>query len=268
MSRRLALLVALAACKSQHAAALGDAIVGRWDELCRTDAEDESTCLGKEDVNVMHTFKTDGTLELTIEGRPDQAPMRGTWKLAGNELTFSFDGGGMAIVEKYRARLAEGHLVLWKADSHFGTVFGRHGAPFTPASGPVSTAGKTKGAIGDVHYTLGLPAGYRLARDDNQRQTWQPASGDGLEVRLTVGPRAHQVVDGKPVMEPCPAGEPAVTGGGETIDGVERDTDVGIDICLGPDQSITCSAGHTRGYLNPDEKQRALALCKSLAIEH
>ena len=264
----LALALALAACTSHDAAALGDAIVGRWDELCHTDAEAKSTCLGKEDVNVMHTFKTDGTLELTIEGRPDQPPMRGTWKLAGDDVTFSFDGGGMAIVEKYRARIADGHLVLWKTDGPFGTVLGRHGAPFTAEASPMTSGGKTRRAIDDVHYTIDLPAGYRLARDDNHRQTWQPAHGAGLEVRLTLGPRAHKLVDNKPVMEPCPPGEPGVSGASETIDGVERETDVGIDICLGPDQSIMCSAGHTRGYLNPDEKPAAIALCKSLAIEH
>src|SRR5262249_30320285 len=161
-----------------------EALIGQWDELCRTDAEDKSTCLGKEDVNVMHTFKTDGTLELTLEGRADQPPMPGTWKLAGDELTFRFEGAGNAIVETYRARIAAGHLVLWKA-GHFGTVLGRHGAPFSPEKGPESKGGKTAGAIDDVHYTIELPAGYRLARDDNHRQTWRPANGDGFEVRLT-----------------------------------------------------------------------------------
>src|SRR5262245_41787705 len=148
MSRRFAVLLVLVACKSHHQAPLGEAIIGSWDELCRTDAEDKSACLGKEDVNVMHTFKTDGTLELTLEGRADQPPMRGTWKLAGDEVTFTFEGGGTSLVEKYRARIADGHLVLWKADSHFGTVFGRHGAPFTPEKGPESKGGKTAGAIG------------------------------------------------------------------------------------------------------------------------
>jgi hypothetical protein len=32
------------------------------------------------------------------------------------------------------------------------------------------------------------------------------------------------------------------------------------------DDSLSCAAGHSRGYLEPSEKDRALALCKSLVV--
>ena len=139
MARRIVFAaVVAAACKSQPSS-LADGIVGAWDEWCRTAAEATSTCSAKADVNVMHTFKADGTLALSLPGR-NEPPMTGTWKLDGNDLAMSYTGGGAALTERYRARIEGGHLVLWKPDSKFGTVFGRHGEPFVAGSATGSSA--------------------------------------------------------------------------------------------------------------------------------
>lgn len=51
------------------------------------------------------------------------------------------------------------------------------------------------------------------------------------------------------------------------VGGVERETSIGTSICIEGKQSVMmCSAEHTRGWLKPDEKATALALCKSLRV--
>lgn len=267
MSRRIGFaLIAIVACKSHPPRTLADDIIGEWDEWCRIDNETKSTCPDKILTNVHHSFKPDGTIALTVPGH-DDAPMRGTWKLKGDELTFTFGDGSGGLTEKYRARLAGDRLILWKVDGHIGTVFGRPGAASAEAKTRTSTGGTTSGKVGVVDYTIALPAGYTLAHDDNLRQTWRPP-GDGLTLELSLGTGPSTLdSEGHPIAAPCPS-SPGIAGSSDMIDGVEREIDIGTSQCIGPDLTFHCKVSHTRGYLQPAEKDAALALCKSVAIAH
>jgi hypothetical protein len=108
-----------------------------------------------------------------------------------------------------------------------------------------------------------------LVRDDNQRQQWAPACGDGLTVRLTLSPRPQTQVDGVFVTPPCNEFDyGGISGSSNTIDGIEREISIGKSFCLeGSDQVLMCSAEHTRGWLAEAEKDPALALCTSMTIE-
>ena len=68
---------------------------------------------------------------------------------------------------------------------------------------------------------------------------------------------------------PCnPYDYGGVSGSASEIDGVQRDTSIGLSICLEhSEQVVMCSAEHTRGFLEKTELDAALALCKSFAVE-
>ena len=255
----------LVACKSgkpKDDRPLKEAIVGAWDVWCATDDEAKASCLGKDDMKLVKTFNADGTVELSVDGRGDP-PMIGKWTLTGSELELAFEG---ITVEHYRARIEDSHLVLWYPSGPFGSVLGRHGEEFTAPTGATTSGGTQTGTIGGVHYAIDLPAGYRLARDDNNRQRWAPADGEGLVVDLVVSPRAKQSVDGRFVTPPCDR-DSGTGGSSEKVDGKERDVDVFVNICLrSSEDSLMCSASHSRGYLEESEKPGALALCKSLVV--
>ncbi len=257
-----ATLVACKAGKPTDNRPLKEAIVGAWDVWCATDDEAKASCLGKDDAKLVKTFKADGTVELSVDGRGD-SPMIGKWTVKGSELELAFEG---INVERYRARIEDGHLVLWYPSGPFGSVLGRHGEAFSADPGHVSSGGSETGTLGGVHYAIDLPAGYRLARDDNQRQRWAPANGEGFVIDLVVSPRPQEIIDGRPVTHPCDR-DSGTGGSSETIDGKERDIDVFVNICLrSSEDSLMCSAGHSRGYLEASEKPAALALCKSLVV--
>jgi hypothetical protein len=265
MSRRIVFaLFAMTACESHPPRTLADDILGEWDEWCRIDNEARSTCRDKITTNVHHTFKPDGTLELAMPGH-DGPPMRGTWKLQRDQVTFTFGDGSAAPTETYRARLAGDRLILWKGDGHFGTVFGRPGARSASTKTRTSTGGTTSGSISVVDYTIVLPAGYTLVHDDELHQLWRPP-GDGLTLDLGLGTAPYDNgSDGRPIAAPCPS-SPAIHDSSRTSDGIERLIDTGTSQCVGPDLTFHCRVSHTRGYLEPAEKEAALALCKSLAV--
>jgi hypothetical protein len=262
--RLAALALVLVACRHHDARPLGQAIVGTWDELCTTDREDASSCPGTADMPLQKTFEPDGTVAVGATGHGD-TPMVGTWTVHDAELDVEFRAA--AIVEEYRARIDGDQLVLWYAKGGFGSIYHRHGTPAVTAALATSSGGPTAGALDGVKYTIDLPAGYRLTRNDNHRQRWSPPD-QGLEVRISVTPRSKQVVDGTSVSAPCPTGDPPIGGASETIGGVERETDVMLDYCLDPDRAMMCSVGHTRGYLEPGERDAAIALCRHLAFVH
>ena len=256
MRVRLVILTLLVACKAKPAKPLAEAILGEWETLCRTDAESKSACLGKEDYGLYEILSPDGTLE--AGSRRTHVSERGRWQLDGDHLTLIEEGGGMQLVDEYRARMDGDHLVLW-SQRGFGKVLGRVGAPFEPAA-TVTTSGKTSHAIGDVHYTITLPDAYRLARDDNNRQTWEPSSGAGFKVLLVLSPRAQDIVDGKPVTPPCSDRDyGGRTGASQTIDGVERDTDVSKSFCI-PDSGRAVVLGGTHARL-PGEGRGGCGVC-------
>lgn len=261
-----ALVTLLGSCKGHKPTRpLAEAIVGEWDEWCHTDKQLTSTCLGKDDFGLYKVFEPGGGLE--AGSHKTGVRDHGSWSLSGDEVVLTFDGGDTQLTERYRARIDDDRLVLWDAERGFGSVLGRAGTTFAPAAGPTTTGGLVTHRIGGVRYTIGLPSGYRLARDDNDRQRWEAGAGAGLEVELTLSPRAHEEVDGKPVVTPCSHGDPGVSSSGQTIHGIERVTGTGLSICIDPgEQALACSAGHSRGYLEPSEKDAALALCRSLKI--
>lgn len=259
--------ILLGACKRHEPAKpLPEAILGEWDVWCRTDKEATSTCLGKEDFGLYKVFEPGGGFE--SGSHQNGAHDRGSWSLDGDELVLTIEGGGLQETERYRARIVGDRLVLWDAAEGFGSVLGRAGVAFAAAAGPTTSGGPVTRQIGAIRYSIALPGGYRLARDDNSRQRWEPASGAGLVVELTLTPRPREEVDGKDVVTPCDHhDDQRVASSGETIEGVERVTSIGVDLCIDPgDQALMCSAGHSRGYLEPAEKDAALALCTSLAV--
>jgi hypothetical protein len=135
----------------------------------------------------------------------------------------------------------------------------------TRTSLATTKSGATTGAIDGVRYTIELPAGYQLTRDDNHEQRWTPPE-PGFEVHLGIEPRAHTLVDGKPLAEPCPGGAPGIGGSSRTIDGVERKVEVSVDHCVDPERTMMCSVGHTRGYLESAELDVAAELCRHLTF--
>lgn len=185
----LAIALALGCGKSNKTAStpLPEGIVGEWEVLCRTDRESTSTCLGKEDMGMFKVFRPGGQV---TSGSTQGTSMNGTYTLEGNRLVLEFRGGGMRLTERYRARIENDRLVLWHTMNEFGVVHGRKGAKFEAAAGPTSSGKPVSHQIGGLRYTIAVPAKYRLTRDDNNRQRWSPASGDGLQVRLTLSPRS------------------------------------------------------------------------------
>ena len=79
--------------------------------------------------------------------------------------------------------------------------------------------------------------------------------------------RAQTQIDGAWVTPPCNDYDyGGVLLSGDTIDGVERDTSIGVSRCL-DDAVLMCRAEHSRGYLEKAEQDAALALCNSLVAE-
>lgn len=179
----LALLLTLAACGKPPPRTLSQAIVGTWDVWCRTDTEATSTCLGRERDGLMKRFDPGGKLTIGVRGQTTTT--EGTWRLEGARLVLEMSAGAIDVTERYRARIEDDRLILWGESDDFGTVHGRAGATFVAAKSKTSTPPETHHTIGGAAYKIGLPAGYRLARDDHGRQEWEPTSGSGLRVRLT-----------------------------------------------------------------------------------
>ena len=115
-------------------------------------------------------------------------------------------------------------------------------------------------------FSIELPGGYRQTRSDKYEQHWGPTSGDGLTVQLSVTPRAQRNEGGTFVTPPCNSHDyGGVSSSSQLVDGIERETSIGTSICLeGTEFALACRAGHTRGYLEPSEKEAALALCKTV----
>ena len=249
---RALLIIVGVGCKS-HAKPLPEAVLGEWEVLCRTDSEAKGSCPGKEDDGLYKILRPGGELE--AGSKKTHVVEHGHWQLTGDELELTEEGGGMKLVDRYRAHMDGDHLVLWST-SGFGTVYGRAGAAFEPAATKTTNGGATDHEIGGIRYTISLPGKYRLSRDDNNRQVWSPASGTGFTVRLVAE-------DEKPPCNPAEYG--GTTGASETVEGVERETDIGLSLCL-HDHVLACSAGHTRGYLEKTEMDAALLLCKTLRV--
>lgn len=263
---RLALLAvslaALPACNKP----LSRAIVGQWEQVCTTERASDSTCLGRDDGPLLtYDFRSDGTITTSARGG---STMRGEWKLAADELELVFEGGGLVLRERYDARIESGRLVLWYTAGEFGKVHVRAGTAPTFREGPSAKGGVVRHEISGMKYRLTLPGPYRLARDDNERQRWDPVSGEGFQVKLAVRPRSRVAVNGVFVTPPCEDEPPGISGSGGTIDGVDRDTSIGFTFCLdGTEKSFSCSVEHTRGWLESSDEEPALAICRSLAVE-
>lgn len=244
---------------------LPEAILGSWEVLCYTD-KPTSSCLSKEKDGLRKTFKPGGALDVRRpdEHQPSSDVMR--WAVAGDELTITMTGGGITLVENWRAVLHDDRLALWDPEKRIGQVLGRVGASFEAADSPISSGGRQPISLNGQAFTIDLPSGYRQLRNDTYQQHWGPESGDGFVVRLSVTPRAKHEQDGEFVTPPCNSDDyGGVLGSSQLVDGVERETSIGTSICLeGTELALMCSAEHTRGHLEPSEKDAALALCKTI----
>ena len=189
-----------------------------------------------------------------------------TWALAGDALTITTTGGRMKLIDTWRARIEDERLVLWDEDHQRGEVLGRAGASFKAADSPTSKGGAQQIALNGQTFSIELPGGYRQTRDDKYKQHWGPTSGEGLTVQLSVTPRAKHNENGTFVTPPCNGDDyGGVSSSSQLVNGIERETSVGMSICLeGTELALACRAGHTRGYLEPSEKDAALALCKTV----
>lgn len=259
-TRVLALLSLASACTPPRP--LSEAILGEWEELCRTDREAAATCLGRDKPDLYKRFLPGGEV---VIGAHSGISMTGTWTLQADILVASLGRGDMHVEEMYRARIEDDRLVLWDVSQGFGVVHGRAGAPFVAAPTRRSSADSTAHAIGGVGYRLALPADYALTRDDDRRQRWSPVGGSGLTVQLTLAPRTRALVDGSFVTPPCEPDTGGVSSETTEIDGVRRVVWFGLSRCLDDsDEGLACRVEHTRGYLDDSEEEAARALCASL----
>lgn len=254
--RRL-LLCALVACKSKPAQPLPEAILGEWEVLCRTDRASTSTCASKEEFGLYKAFAPGG--ELVSGSHQNGVRETGHWTLAGDQLELSLGSPSFELSERWQVRIDDDHLVMWSDRRGFGAVYGRAGAAFTPAA-TETARGSITHQIGDATYTLAVPGEYRLGRDDNRRQMWEPTSGEGYRIRLSLSPRATE--DGR--ATPCVDSHDELGARG-TVGGVERDLDIGRSFCHG-DAHLSCSVEHTRGYLEKSELAAAFAICDRLSV--
>jgi hypothetical protein len=263
MRRWLVLSLLVVACDKPKP--LPEAILGDWETLCYTD-KDTASCLSKDEHGLRKTFKPGGVLEVR-RAKDDLATSDvSTWALAGDELTITTSGGGTKLVDTWRARVEEERLVLWDPDHQRGQVLGRAGASFKPADSPTAKGGTQQITLNGQTFSIELPGGYRQTRNDKYKQHWGPTSGEGLTVQLSVTPRAQREEGGTFVTPPCNGYDyGGVSGSSQLVDGVERETSIGLSLCLeGTELALSCRAGHTRGYLEPSEKEAALALCKTV----
>ena len=243
---------------------LPEAILGTWEVWCYT-TEDTSSCLSKEKLRLLKTFQPGGVLDVRLaDGAPSSD--RTSWSLEGDELTVTVSGGGLKLVESWRARVDDDRLVLWDPGGRRGVVLGRVGAGFEPGESPVSRGGPQTITLKGQSFTIDLPEAYRQTRSDEHRQHWGPASGDGFEVRLSMTPRAQREENGKFVTAPCTSHDyGGVSGVSQEVNGVQRETSIGTSLCLeGTEFALHCSTEHTRGYLETSEKDAALALCRTI----
>lgn len=254
-------LVAFCGCKKP----LPEAILGDWEVWCYTDT-DTASCLSKERAGLRKTFHSGGGLDVRRADDSGPSSDKATWTLVGDELTFTISGGGLQLVEHWRARVEGDRLVLWDASKGRGQVLGRVGSSFEPAQSPVAKGGREKITLNGVTFSMELPDGSRQTRNDKHRQSWAPASGDGFEVQLSVTPRPQRGENGNYVTPPCnDADYGGVSGSSNRVNGVERETSIGTSICLdGTELVLMCSTEHSRGYLEASEKAAALALCKTI----
>ena len=251
--RWTAALLVLAACHRHHhdARPLREAIAGSWDYVCSIQRESDSTCPGKDDRPIRKTFTADGLVEMRGFG-PDAMSDHGAWKLHDDTLEVAFpDGAGGLEVSRYRARLDDDQLVLWDTGRGFGEILARAGAHVDTEPLAVTPGGETSGEIEGVHYTIDLPTGYALTHDGDYQRWSPPDQGFWVELELMPSPDCHD----------------SVGTARATIDGVDRETSVGIDHCVDAHRYVACNVGHTRRYLEAGEHDDALAICRSLRIE-
>jgi hypothetical protein len=263
MKRWLVLAILSVGCTKSKP--LPEAILGSWEVLCYTD-EPTSSCLSKEKNGLHKTFQPGGVLDVR---RPDEHQPSSDvtrWTVEGEALTITVSGGGITLVENWRALIHDDRLVLWDPEKQIGEVLGRVGASFEAADSPISRGGQQPITLNGQTFTIELPGGYRQTRSDTHQQHWGPESGDGFVVRLSVTPRVQHGQDGEFVTPPCNSHDyGGVVSSAELVDGVERETAIGTGICLeGTELALMCSTAHTRGHLEPSEKEAALALCKTI----
>jgi hypothetical protein len=247
----------MAACSAKAARSdrpLPEAVVGDWDELCRWTDKTKTNCLGDDGERRRMHVAADGALERVNE---DGEVMRGTWTATPTTFVMHFDIANTRVDDDNRASIVDGRLVLLSHIDSFSVIYRRHGddVEFLPTT--VTTGAPMTSTIGKVTYRFQLPPGYRLIDDDNGEQKWAPPGGDGLVVEIFA----------RQPHTPGESCEPREGGGSRGIHGGPmQETDVSLSMCAG-DMSLFCMVTHSRGHLEPDDKQPARALCKTVSAK-
>jgi hypothetical protein len=99
---------------------LPEAILGTWEVWCYT-TEDTSTCLSKEKRGLRKTFQPGGVHDVRLADDERPSSDQASWSLEGEELTVTVTGGGLKLVESWRARVEDDRLVLWDPGRLFGS---------------------------------------------------------------------------------------------------------------------------------------------------
>ncbi len=246
---------------------LGQAVLGDWTARCRTETKAQMRCLGQSPLRDRMSVKAGGAVLTQFD---DNDPLTGTWTLDVDVLTLSFDIHGTHVDESHLVRVDDGRLRLWSVGSGFGTVYVRPDATFVPPPTQVAVTSPVASSVGGVGYSLHVPAGYRLARDEDLRQRWDPPDGEGLLFQVRAGSRPQVHREGGAVTEPCaPLQRPLSVGSSsqQRTGEPEMLTAVSTDICVaGTNLSLTCRAIHRRGHILPPERVRAETVCRTLAL--
>ncbi|MEM6991411.1 MAG: hypothetical protein AAF721_12965 [Myxococcota bacterium] len=250
---------------SAAAIPLRDALVGEWRLRCKTRDESRARCLGATPTRKRLRFRATGEIVSTHD---EQDPLEGAWVLDGSVLTMSFDVAGIHVDDVSRARVDDGRLVLWSLTRASGSIYARPDAEFEPPPSRQTTTAPTIGTLEGVRYSLQIPPGYRLARDDAKRQRWDPIDGEGLLYEVRTSPRAQTERDGAWVTEPCepetrplPLGSTARGGSGKP----DRLVAITTSLCVpGTSLSLGCRAKHRRGHIEAAEQAAAEAVCLTL----
>ena len=187
----------------------------------------------------------------------------------GPAVTYEVPYYGSAT-DHTEARLSGDYLVLWFPGSDFGRLYLKDGVAFEYPKGQRTGSGRQTGTIGDVRYSLDLPGSHRLTFDEHDRDRWDPLSGEGITYEMFLRQRAvAESTDGTGTVGGCDRADGELSMGSSSSQQLgepERLLSIHASLCLSDTPyRLGCRAKHTRGHIEPGERERAEAVCGTLA---